>query len=90
VRYAMRVLRRVPAFSVTACVILTAGIGLNLSDRRHGAGRCVGRLRSRRSCGRGVSRVTRDVRGSGSSATAGVVFAETRRYSSQWLQKGHL
>lgn len=31
VRYAMRVLRRVPTFSVTACVILSAGIGLNLT-----------------------------------------------------------
>src|SRR4029453_3508297 len=30
-RYAMRVLRRVPTFSVTACVILSAGIGLNLT-----------------------------------------------------------
>ena len=31
VRCAVRVLRRVPTFSVTACVILSAGIGLNLT-----------------------------------------------------------
>lgn len=29
--YALRVLRRAPAFSVTACVILSAGIGLNMT-----------------------------------------------------------
>ena len=77
-RYAMRVVRRVPTFSVTACVILSAGIGLNLTFfhllnvtllRPLTVKEPATLIRLER---RGISRVTRDVRGSGSSATTGV------------------